>query len=182
MRTQRALFCLMGTTFIMCGTGCNPVSMATSGYKAVKGANAHVYSIEAPQQADLTGFESLKFTDVTTDVSAVCPIDVLMAVRSGMQEVLANEETKKVFPGGGKSLTLDVTCRFYKQKPTIGKEGRLDLLVTLVTPEGRVLGRVYVEGINESMRETKPEAMAKKNTEKLVEYLKKIKMPKESGK
>ena len=179
MRTRHALFCLAGVVLCLYETGCNPVSMATTGYTAVKGANAHVNPIEGIKQSDLSGVDSLKFTDVTTDVTAVCPIDVLMAVRSGIQEALADENTKKVFPGGGKSLTLDVACRFYKHKPTIGKEGRLDLLVTFVTPDGKVLGRVFVEGINESMRETKPEAMAKKNAEKLVEYLNKIKTGKE---
>ena len=152
--------------------GCNPMDQATMAYQAAKGADADLTPIRQVAPAKIAAFKSIRLGEVKTDVPPIVGSEVLAKVRKELQEQLGDRDVSKIFPGGGKTLRVDVICRFYKGKGVIGGEGRLDWLVMLVDAEsGENVGVVFVEGVSQSPLEHGASDMAKENAKKLIKFL-----------
>jgi hypothetical protein len=156
------------------------MSMASSAgktaFKAVRGAEADVTPIRVQSPDRIAAYSTLQVGQVTTDVPPIVRPQVLDKIREGLREGMADSDTRKAFPGGGKALRLDVLARFYKGKGMIGGEGRLDWMVTLTDAEANeVVGTLYVEGVSESPLQHGAADMAKENTQQLVKFLRKYK-------
>jgi len=151
--------------------GCSGAGMAFSGAKAVViGASAHVIAVRPV--SSIREYGSVKLGEVTTDVGPICPSELIAAVRGAMQATFADNDTRKVFAGGGKTLVVNASCRFFKEKPLIGKEARLDLLVTLQDGQSQQeVGVLYIEGLSTSLRAHGKNDLAKKDAQELIEYL-----------
>jgi len=161
-----------GTALFLCLAGCSPMSAAVSGakvsMKVFTGAQAKVYPLEGLSPDAVRPYQSVALGQVTTDVDPICPFDVLSEVRSALAEAFADEQLRRLFPGGKPQLVANVVVRFFKQGSPFGKEPRLDMLVSFVDgTDGREIGRVYVEGISESPLETKARHLAAANAEEL---------------
>jgi len=154
-------------------TGCSTV--AKMGLKTMQGVKTHAIEIDAIPVTTLDPYQTLTVGSVTTDVGPICPVSLVSEVNSQLIEA-CNERLEDVFSGGDKSMTIDVVCRFYKKKSLIGKEGRLDLLVTMLdTSTRQQIGRFYVEGITESPLHTGEDSMAKGLAKGVAKHLKKLK-------
>jgi hypothetical protein len=167
----------VGLAFLLGGgaVGCSPVSMVTGGYKALKGASAYVYEIEPVTRDELRPYDSLETGTFDTDLEPLVPPRVVRFSELAMRNTFS-AQLAEAFPGDGAVLVLNVTVRFFREKPLIGKEARLDWLVDFVDKEsGKHIGKLYVEGVNTSLRELKPEEMGRKNTRELADFLRKRK-------
>lgn len=143
------------------------------------GLQADVLPLRPPSARHIAPYQQLKVGQVTTDVGAICPPDVVQEVRSALVEAFADDLDNQ-FSGSEPVLVADVICRFYKKKSLVGREGRLDLLVHLRDgPGGAEVGRVYVEGVTESPLQYGADDMAGKCAEKLCDYL--VKLKKQGG-
>ncbi len=150
--------------------GC--MSVAKVGYKVVKGAEAHVDPIREVSPEVLREYGKVTLGEVTTDVGPICPERVLEAVRMHTSAAFGTEAFKQVFPGGDKTLTVDLVCRFFKEKPLIGSESRLDAVASLLDGESKEeVGRLYIEGLSDSIRAHGLDDLARKNAQELTEYL-----------
>jgi hypothetical protein len=157
-------------------SGCGGFGAAKMGYKAIKGADARIHPVRDIAPAALQQYQTVSLGEVTTDVGRICPPEVLGEVRTAYREAFADEDFREAFPGGGRALTVHVVCRFFKEKPLIGKEARLDLLVTLVDAEtGQEVGVVYVEGLSESLRAHGKSDLARENAKELATHLRRAK-------
>jgi len=165
-----ALFALAAGT-----AGCSPFSVAKIGYKTIRGVKADVIPLAPIPAGALAPYEAIQVGKVTTDVPEICPPPLLAEVETKLAEAFA-ERLSKLFPGGTRSLAVDVVCRYYKRKSRIGKEGRLDLLVHLRDAEtSRPIGRFFVEGLSESALHTGMDDMAEGVAKEVAKYLKKLK-------
>lgn len=170
---------LAGCLFVaLAGCSGNPMAMAgTAGktaFKAVKGAEAEATPIHIESASALGAYKGVRLGQVTTDVPPICTPEVMGKIREGIREGMSHEDVRKKFPGGEKTLDLNILCRFYKGKGLMGGEGRLDWLVTLV--DGRSheqMGVVFIEGVSGSPLEHGAADMAKENTRELVKFLSK---------
>jgi len=170
---MRSILLALIVSFLAFNAGCGMV--AGTGVKIIKGVQADAIPLGAVASVSLEGYDTIKVGEITTDVERICPSNVLAEVRMKMREAFA-DELDEAFTGGGKTLNVNVVCRFFKQKSLIGKEGRLDLLVTLADAEGgNALGRFYIESISESPVHTGVDDMAKGATKEVAKFLKKLK-------
>lgn len=165
-----------GMALLLSLAGCSPMSAAVSGakvsMKVFTGAQAKVYPLDGLSPDAVRPYQSVALGQVTTDVSPICPFDVLSEVRSALAETFADEQLRRHFPGGKPQLVANVVVRFFKQGSPFGREPRLDMLVSFVdATDGREIGRVYVEGISESPLETKARHLAAANAEELGSLL-----------
>ena len=166
---------------LIASAGCANVNVmgqaAGMAFKAAKGADADATMIRGDfSPSRLDAYDALLLGDVTTDVPPICNSGVLAKIRRELGEVLADKDTRKLFPGGGKALKVNVLCRFFKEKGMIGGEGRLDWLVTLAdNATGEAVGVVFVEGVSDSPVQHGASDMAKTNAKELVKFLKKAK-------
>lgn len=162
----------------MAGCSANPIAMAgTAGkaaFQAVRGAEADVTIIQAPDRATLAAYKTIRAGEVTTDVPPICTPEVMRKVGIGLHKGLASNRAQEAFPGGGATLMVNVVCRFYKGKGMIGGEGRLDWLVTLSDAESKEpVALVFVEGVSNSPLEHGAEDMAEENAKELMKFLRK---------
>ena len=170
---MRSILLALTASLMALNVGCG--FAAGTGVKIIKGVQADAIPLGEVASLTLDGFETVKVGQVTTDVERICPSNVQAEVRMKMREAFA-DALVEVFPGGGKTLTVNAVCRFFKQKSLIGKEGRLDLLVSLVdASSSEELGRFYIEGISESPVHTGVDDMAEGTTQELAKFLKKLK-------
>ena len=167
-------------------TGCsgNPAGMVMSGGKAavrvIQGAEAKVHPLKDVSPAALADYREIRLGEVTTDVPALIPTGEIGVVRAEMGKELAGDGTRKHFPGGGKTLVANVSCRFLKERGTFGGDARLDMIVTLSDQQSQdELGRLFIEGVSKSPMAGKAEHMAKVNANELVDYLAKRQKGKE---
>lgn len=173
----------MASVLLGCGliasAGCSNMNMmgqaAGMAFKAAKGADADATMIRGDfSPSRLDAYESLLPGDVTTDVPTICNNGVLAKIRRELAETLADKDARKLFPGGGKALKVNVLCRFFKEKGMIGGEGRLDWLVTLAdNASGEAVGVVFIEGVSDSPVQHGASDMAKTNAKELLKFLKK---------
>ena len=171
---MRSILSALAVSLLTLNVGCIG-AVAGAGVKIVQGVQADAIPLGKVASLTLDGYETIKAGEVTTDVERICPSNVLAEVRMKMREAFA-DELADLFPGGGKTLTVNAVCRFFKQKSLIGNEGRLDLLVMLVDAASNAeLGRFYVEGISESPVHTGVDDMAEGTTKELAKFLKKLK-------
>ena len=160
---------------VFCLAGCGVTSVAKMGYKTVRGVDADAIPLETIPAGALAPYGTVQVGQVTTDVGPICPASLLTEVRNQMRDVFA-ERLTVTFPGAGRSLTIDVVCRYYKKKRRIGNEGRLDALVHLKDAEtGRQVGRFYVEAISESPLHTGEDDMAEELAKEIAKHLVKLK-------
>jgi len=172
---MRSILLALLVSLLALNVGCGVGTAVSTGVKIIQGVQAHAIPLGTVSSSALDGYETIKAGQVTTDVERICPSNVVAEVRMQMRAAFA-DELSETFPGGGKTLTVNVACRFFKKKSLIGKEGRLDLLVTLVDAERNAeLGRFYIEGISESPVHTGVDDMAEGTTRELSKFLKKLK-------
>jgi len=172
---MRSVLSALAVSLMALNVGCGVGTVASTGVNIIQGVQANAIPLGQVASLTLEGFETIKVGQVTTDVERICTSNVRAEVRTQMGEAFA-DELVEAFPGGGKTLTVNVVCRFFKQKSLIGKEGRLDLLVALVDAESNAeLGRFYVEGISESPVHTGVDDMAEGTAKELTKFLKKLK-------
>ncbi len=174
--TRFSVMTLGGCCLMLVLAGCSPVSVAATAagaaYKVVRGAEANATLISGTARAGLAPYRTLRLGEVTTDVPPICTPDVLARVRGAIIEQLGDEDTARMFPGGGRTLRFDVLCRFFKERGLIGGEGRLDWMVTLrEVTDGEVVGVIFVEGVSGSPLQHGVRDMARENTKELVKYL-----------
>lgn len=160
------------------GCSMNPLTMAGSAgkvaFSSIRGAEADVTAIEVPDRTALAAYKSLRAGEVTTDVPPICTPEVVRKVGAGLRKGLTGDRARDAFPGGDRTLTVDVLCRFYKGKGVIGGEGRLDWLVTLCDADSREpLASIFVEGVSSSPLQHGAEDMAEENAKELIRYLRK---------
>jgi hypothetical protein len=157
-------------------SGCGGFGAAKAGYKVFKGADASIHPVRDVSPAALQQYQMVSLGEVTTDVGRICPPEVQGEVRARLREAFSDEGFREMFPGGGRVLTAHVVCRFFKEKPLIGKESRLDMLVSLVDAEtGQEVAVLYVEGLSDSLRAHGKSDLAKENAKELADYLRKSK-------
>jgi hypothetical protein len=171
MSKWKVLISFLGLTFLLPG-GCSPISAAKVGYTAIKGASARLYTIEAVTGATLKEYQAIEVGEVTTDLKEVVSNYCLIAVENALEQAFM-KDLGEVFPGNGdKKLAVDVVVRFFKEKPLLGKEARLDMLVTFVDAQGgNVQGKLYVEGFSNSISARGADELAAENADELVDYL-----------
>lgn len=161
----------MSVLWLIAAAGCSPVSMVTGGYKALKGASAYVYEIEPLTRETIETYDGLDVGRFDTDLDPLVTPQVVRFSEMAMRRTHP-ERLSEVFSGGGKTLVFNVTVRFFREKPLIGKEARLDWLIDCVDKEtGERIAKLYVEGVNTSLRELKPEEMGVENTKELLDFL-----------
>lgn len=155
--------------------GCNPVSMAISGGKfaaqEVIGAEAKIRPLAEFTKAQAEAYRAIRIGEVTTDVPAIVPAEKMAIIRTEM-ELKLTEESKKLFPEGGKTLIANVAARFLKERGTFGGEARLDMIATLVDADTQEeVARLFIEGISKSLTAGKVDDMAKENARELLRHL-----------
>ena len=172
---MRSVLLALVVSLMALNVGCGVGTVASTGVKIIQGVQADAIPLGTLSSVTLEGYKTVKAGQVTTDVERICPSNVVAEVRMQMREAFA-DQLSEAFPGGGKTLTINVVCRFFKKKSLIGKEGRLDLLVTLVdAQQNKELGRFYIEGISESPVHTGVDDMAKGTNKELAKFLEKLK-------
>jgi hypothetical protein len=151
--------------------GCGTV--AKMGYKSVVGVDTNARLHEPIATHALASYGTATVGQVDTDVSTICSDALLAQIRHHMRGAFA-ERLTTTYPGNGRSLTVDVDCRYHKRSRRFRSEGRLDVLVHLKDTEtGKQVGRFHVEAINTSPMHAGDdhlaEAVAKEIAKKLVD-------------
>ena len=175
---MRNLVILVASLLVTSALGCSPMSAAKSAgsvaFQTMRGPQADAMLIRGLNPGILPLYKSIQIGKVTTDVPPICDAEVMTDVRKGIVEELGSKSVRKVFPGSGQTMRIDVTCRFYKKKGMIGGEGRLDWLVHLQdAASDEEIGLVFIEGVSESPLEHGADDMAEENTKELVKFLSK---------
>jgi len=182
---MRAILVMFLGWGLFASAGCNNVQMvgqaAGMAIKAAQGADADATVIRGDlSSSQLNAYDALLPGDVTTDVPPICNDSVLAKISRELGETLQDKDARKLFPGGGKALKVNVLCRFFKEKGLIGGEGRLDWLVTLAdNATGEAVGVVFVEGVSGSPLQHGASDMAKTNAKELIKFLKKARQGKQ---
>jgi hypothetical protein len=171
MFARRCLYTLLGLLFLLPG-GCSPLSAAKAGYTAIKGASARVYPIDAVTRTTLEKYQGIEVGQVSTDLEAVVSDYCVIAVENAFEEAFSKELDVAFAGDGEKKLLANIVVRFFKEKPLVGKEARLDVLVTLVDDQdGEPVAKFYVEGFSNSIRARDADDLARENADEFAEYL-----------
>ena len=121
---------------VFCLAGCGATSVAKMGYKTVVGVDADTIPLETIPVGALAPYGTVQVGQVTTDVGPICPASLLAEVRNQMRDVFSDRLTV-TFSGAGRSLTVDVVCRYYKNaKPLQIVEGTSEVQRIVI---GRIL-------------------------------------------
>jgi hypothetical protein len=177
---MRATF--LGMVILITGVfGCGASSLAKIGYKTMRGVDADVIALEPIPAGALDAYHTIQVGHVTTDVPQICRAPLLDEVKTQFKAVF-DEQLSEAFPGRPRSLTVDVSCRYYRKKSPIGSEGRLDVLVYLRdTMTTAPIGRFFIEGITESPLHTGMDDMAEGVAKEVADYLEERKAPEEGA-
>lgn len=176
MRTRMAVLGAAGMTIVLAGCASNPAGMVMTGGKmavrVIEGAEAKIRPLEDASPAVLAAYRSIRLGEVTTDVPALISPAQISTIRSETSKEFAAESTRKHFPGGEKTLAVNLQCRFLKERGTFGGEARLDMIAVLMDAgSGEEIARLFIEGLSESPLAGKTEHMAQANASELVDYL-----------
>ena len=109
---RRAGFCTLAGVMIPSACGCSPLSLATGGFKEVRGAHGKVVPVRDAPEVFYASLSSINIGEVTNTILPVCPAEmhamVEQALRAGAEGASADLE------GSGQSCTVNLDLTFNK--------------------------------------------------------------------
>lgn len=162
---------------VLAAAGCNPIDMATRGYKEVKGTGADIRIIQELPAADLAEHSGIQVGRVYSSVGDLVPPEFVTEVGSDLQSELAGLRN---LGGRGEPLVVNGEITYYQTQGTasvlLGKTKMAIMHVTAVTPSGRKVAEILAIATSEALR-TGDSEMASSLARGVANYFKQ-KMPK----
>lgn len=134
-------------------TGCNPVDVATRGFKEVKGTGADIRPVQELPAAELAEHSGIRVGRVFSSVGDLVPPDFVTQVSSDLRTQLGGLQSTG---GRGESLVVNGDITYYQTQGTasvlLGRTKMAIMHVTVVTASGAKVGDFLAIASSEALR------------------------------
>jgi hypothetical protein len=138
---------------LLLSAGCNPVDMATRGFKEVKGAEADIRAIRELPAAELAEHSTIQVSRVFSSVGDLVPPEFVAQVNRNLRAQLAGLRN---LGGRGEPLMVTGDITYYQTQDTasvlLGRTKMAIMHVTVATASGVKIGDFLAITTSEALR------------------------------
>ncbi len=138
---------------LLTAAGCNPIDIATRGYKEVKGTEAEIRIIQDLPAAEMAEYAGIHISRVYSSIGDLVPADFVADVD---RDLRAGLEAVGNLPGRRKALLLVADITYYQTEDTasvlLGKTKMAVMHVTVTTAGGKRVADILAIASSEALR------------------------------
>lgn len=169
--TGRNVLVLLAGGMLLVGTGCNPIDVATRGYKEVKGTEADIRVIRELPAAEMANYSGIEVGRVASSIGDLVPPEFVSQVNGDLRAQL---EGLRNTGGHGPPLIVNGNITYYQTQGAasvlLGKT-KMSIMHVTATADGAIVADFLAIATSEALR-TGDEEMAGMLARGVANYLK----------